>query len=51
VKKFKNQIVEIGEQHNGGKFTSDDGTPQPGSEEVRELYQRCLKWSDLVLER
>lgn len=51
VKKLKNQIVEIGEQHNGGKFTSDDGTPQPGSEEVRELYQRCLKWSDLVLER
>ncbi|KAK7425194.1 hypothetical protein QQX98_000109 [Neonectria punicea] len=51
IKKLRQQIVEIGEQHNGGKFTSEDGTVVPGSDEVRELYQRCLKWSDLVLER
>ncbi|KAK7431897.1 hypothetical protein QQZ08_001516 [Neonectria magnoliae] len=51
IKKLRHQIVEIGEQHNGGKFTSEDGTVVPGSDEVRELYQRCLKWSDLVLER
>ncbi|KAH7011408.1 hypothetical protein EDB80DRAFT_640825 [Ilyonectria destructans] len=51
VKKLRNQIVEIGDRHNGGKFTAEDGTVVPGGEEVRELYQRCLKWSDLVLER
>ncbi|KAH7149157.1 hypothetical protein B0J13DRAFT_298678 [Dactylonectria estremocensis] len=51
VKKLRQQIVEIGDRYNGGKFTSEDGTVVAGSEEVRELYQRCLKWSDIVLER
>ncbi|KAM0432281.1 hypothetical protein ACHAPT_004821 [Fusarium lateritium] len=51
VKKLRNQILEIGEGHNGGKFTNEDGSPLEGGEEVRELYNRCLRWADLVLER
>lgn len=51
VKKLRNQILEIGESHNGGKFTAEDGSLVEGSEEVRDLYNRCLRWSDLVLER
>ncbi|KAF4994787.1 hypothetical protein FDECE_12992 [Fusarium decemcellulare] len=51
VKKLRNQILEIGEAHNGGKFTAEDGSLVQGGEEVRELYNRCLRWSDLVLER
>ncbi|KAH7148403.1 hypothetical protein EDB81DRAFT_462074 [Dactylonectria macrodidyma] len=51
VKKLRHQIVEIGDRYNGGKFTSEDGSAVSGSEEVRELYARCLKWSDLVVER
>ncbi|RMJ19187.1 hypothetical protein CDV36_001068 [Fusarium kuroshium] len=51
VKKLRNQILEIGESHNGGKFTAEDGSLVEGGEEVRELYNRCLRWSDLVLER
>ncbi|KAJ3463309.1 hypothetical protein MRS44_008095 [Fusarium solani] len=51
VKRLRNQILEIGENHNGGKFTAEDGSSVEGGEEVRELYNRCLRWSDLVLER
>lgn len=51
VKKLRNQLIEIGEANNGGKFTADDGSVVPGGEELRELYSRCLKWSDMVLDR
>ncbi|KAF4978987.1 hypothetical protein FZEAL_4718 [Fusarium zealandicum] len=47
----KSKILEIGESHDGGKFTAEDETVVQGSEEIRELYNRCLRWSDLVLER
>ncbi|KAF5018900.1 hypothetical protein F66182_9095 [Fusarium sp. NRRL 66182] len=51
VKKLRNQILDIGEKHNGGTFTSEGGTLEEGGEELRELYNRCVRWSDLVLER
>ncbi|CAM1500552.1 Fc.00g097140.m01.CDS01 [Cosmosporella sp. VM-42] len=51
VKRLRNQLVEVGEQNNGGKFTAEDGTVVAGGEELRELYSRCLKWSDIVLDR
>ncbi|KYK60597.1 hypothetical protein DCS_01734 [Drechmeria coniospora] len=51
VQRLRKQLVEIGEQRKGGKFTSEDGTEPPGGPEICDLYSRCLKWSDLVLER
>ena len=51
VKRLRNQLVEVGEHNNGGKFTAEDGTIVAGGEELRDLYSRCLKWSDLVLDR
>ncbi|KAF7550161.1 hypothetical protein G7046_g8096 [Stylonectria norvegica] len=51
VKRLRSEIVEIGEEYNGGKFTAADGSIVPGGEEMGDLYQRCLKWSDIVLER
>ena len=43
--------MEIGEQRKDGKFTAEDGTEPKGGPEICDLYNRCLKWSDLVLER
>lgn len=43
--------MEVGESRNGGRFCSSDGGNPPGAEEVLDLYERCVKWSDMVLER
>lgn len=51
VKRLRNQILEIGEKHNGGTFTAEDGTLEEGGEVLRDLYYRCVRWSDMVLER
>lgn len=51
VQKLRKQLVEIGEQRKDGKFTAEDGTEPKGGPEICDLYNRCLKWSDLVLER
>lgn len=48
---MRNQILDVGEQRKDGKFLAADGTEPPGGDEVCELYKRCLKWSDIVLER
>jgi hypothetical protein len=51
VKKLRNQLMEVGDKRQGGKFCSLDGSIPPGADEVNDLYERCLKWSDMVLER
>ncbi|KAF5573856.1 hypothetical protein FPCIR_13821 [Fusarium pseudocircinatum] len=51
VKKLRNQILEIGEKHNNGTFTAEDGTLEEGGEVLKDLYHRCVRWSDMVLER
>jgi hypothetical protein len=51
VQKLRKQLLEIGDQRKDGNFIAEDGTVPPGNEEINELYNRCLKWSDIVLER
>jgi hypothetical protein len=51
VEKLRNQLVEIGDKRKDGKFLTEDGTELLGSPELCELYNRILKWSDMVLER
>lgn len=51
VQKLRNQLLEVGELRTNGKFCAGDGTVPPGSEEVSDMYSRCLKWSEIVLDR
>lgn len=51
VQKLQKQLLELGESQKDGKFVAADGTTPPGSEEVSDLYNRCVQWSELVLER
>lgn len=51
VQKLKNQLLEVGERRKNGKFACADGSIPPGEAEIRELYERCVQWSDIVLER
>ncbi|KAF4120031.1 Protein of unknown function (DUF2408) [Geosmithia morbida] len=51
VEKLRKQLLDLGEKRIDGKFCNKDGSMPPGSEEVSELYERCLQWSDMVLER
>ena len=51
VQKLKNQLLEIGEKRVEGKFCAPDGSSPAGAEDVADLYIRCTKWADIVLER
>ncbi|KAK3179746.1 hypothetical protein K4F52_008824 [Lecanicillium sp. MT-2017a] len=48
VKKLQKQLFEIGERQ---KFTEEDGSIKPGKVAVQEVYEKCSRWSDIVLER
>lgn len=48
---MKAQLQEIDGQRSAGQFKSEDGAILKGSEEVSELLERALTWSDIVLER
>ncbi|RKL22526.1 hypothetical protein BFJ68_g1772 [Fusarium oxysporum] len=46
VKKLRNQILEIGEKHNGGTFTAEDGTLEEGgevAEQWRPIYDQLIQ--------
>ena len=51
VEGFRNQLKEIEASMVDGKFPGDDGSTEEGQKIVKELLDRCLKWSALVLER
>ncbi|KAK5992204.1 CUB1 family protein C30C2.08 [Cladobotryum mycophilum] len=51
VQKLQKQLHEVGEKRKDGVFVAEDGSVPPGSQEINELYQRCVKWSEAVLER
>ncbi|KAF9880756.1 hypothetical protein CkaCkLH20_01798 [Colletotrichum karsti] len=51
VQKLQAQLRELDEKRKDGKFVSEDGKVPAGSEEVAELLEKCLKWSEVVLER
>ncbi|CAG9947417.1 unnamed protein product [Clonostachys rosea f. rosea IK726] len=51
VERLRNKLLEIGESRTDGKFCAVDGSEPLGQAEVTEVYNRCLKWADLVLER
>ncbi len=46
-----NQVKEIDAQRVDGKFVDANGQVAQGSDEVSALLQRCLRWSELSLER
>ncbi|RDA94308.1 hypothetical protein CP533_0532 [Ophiocordyceps camponoti-saundersi (nom. inval.)] len=51
VQRLRKQLVEIGDRRKDGKFTAEDGSEPRGCPEICQLYEKCIKWSDLVLER
>lgn len=51
VQKLRNQMLEIGNQRKDEKFVAEDGSELSGGVELDELYSKCLKWSEMVLER
>ncbi|TFB07655.1 hypothetical protein CCMA1212_001205 [Trichoderma ghanense] len=51
VQKLQKQLLDIGEKRKDGQFVDENGNVPRGSVEIAELYQRCLKWSEMVLER
>lgn len=51
VEKLKAQLQDIGAQRVDGQFKTADGEVVKGSDEVSQLIERALSWSELVLER
>lgn len=51
MEKLKAQLQEIDGQRVAGQFRAEDGSIVKGSEEVSELLERALTWSDIVLDR
>ncbi|KAK7744567.1 hypothetical protein SLS53_003453 [Cytospora paraplurivora] len=51
VEKLKAQAKEIDAKRQDGKFVTADGKVAKGSDQLSELLSRCLRWSDVVLER
>lgn len=51
VQKLQTQIREIDESRVDGNFVNSEGKVLNGNAKVSELLQRCLLWSDVVLDR
>ncbi|AEO63605.1 uncharacterized protein THITE_2109099 [Thermothielavioides terrestris NRRL 8126] len=51
VQKLKAKLKEIDDSMVDGKFVDGEGKELRGSGLVSDLLKRCLKWSDIVLER
>ncbi|OAQ98623.1 hypothetical protein LLEC1_02092 [Akanthomyces lecanii] len=50
VQKLQKQLHEIGERNDGGKFCVA-GSESPGAATMQEVYDKCSRWSEIVLER
>ncbi|KAL2134097.1 hypothetical protein VTI74DRAFT_984 [Chaetomium olivicolor] len=51
IQKFKNRLKDIEDSRVDGKFVDSEGRELRGSDVVSNLLERCLVWSDIVLER
>ena len=51
VEIFREQLNEIKGTMIEGKFIGADGTAPAGQEIVAGLLEKCLMWSDIVLDR
>ena len=51
VESFREQLDEIKGTMIEGKFIGADGTAPAGQEIVASLLEKCLLWSEIVLDR
>ncbi|KAI4121368.1 MAG: hypothetical protein LQ338_006400, partial [Usnochroma carphineum] len=51
VQGFQDQLREIQATMVGGKFLAEDSTTPAGQRVATELLNRCIKWSEIVLDR
>lgn len=51
MEKLKAQLQEIDADRVDGQFQTEDGKVIKGSDEISQLLERVLHWSDIVLDR
>lgn len=51
MEKLRKQLAEIDAQRKDGKFVGEDGQELAGSAELGDVFFRCSKWSEIVLDR
>lgn len=51
MQKLKAQLQDIDAQRVDGNFKTEDGSVAKGGDEISALLDRCLVWSDIVLDR
>jgi hypothetical protein len=51
MKSLQQELFDLGDLRVNGNFCAQDGSIPPGSKEVSDVYELCLKWSEMVLER
>lgn len=51
VEKLATQVREVDELRVKGKFLGDKGEVLEGNDDTCELLDKCLMWSQIVLER
>lgn len=51
MQRLQAQLKEIDETRVDGNFVNSEGKVLNGSTKVSELLEKCLKWSDIVLEK
>ncbi|KAL8409640.1 hypothetical protein RB594_007915 [Gaeumannomyces avenae] len=51
VSKLQSELKEVDAKRVDGKFLAEDGSPLRGSDDVADVLNRCLAWSEIVLEQ
>lgn len=51
VRELQEQLKKIKSSMKDGKFVGANGVPLAGQDAVKDLLERCLDWSNVVLER
>lgn len=51
MRELQEQLKKIKSSMKDGKFVGANGVPLAGQDAVKDLLERCLDWSNVVLER
>lgn len=51
VSKLQSELKEIDAKRVNGQFLAEDGSPLKCSDDVSDLLNRCLAWTETVLEQ
>lgn len=51
MRELQEQLKKIRSSMKDGEFVGANGVPLAGQDAVKDLLERCLDWSNVVLER